>query len=88
MLYLVTTDHFSRSSPRTPEETELLHEQVTTSIEILSKLASKGKILVGGVISAQRKHIFIIDSSAPRVCVTPIKFSWTIRCKNFCMTFI
>ncbi|MBB15653.1 hypothetical protein CMK22_10290 [Candidatus Poribacteria bacterium] len=64
MLYLVTTDHFSRSSPRTPEETELLHEQVTTSIEILSKLESQGKILAGGVISGQRRHIFIIDAES------------------------
>ena len=37
MLYLVTTDHFLQGSPREPEQSKLMFEQVMTSIEILGK---------------------------------------------------
>ena len=62
MLYLVTTDHFLQGSPREPEQNKLLFEQVITSVEILHKLKEEGKILAGGVPSAQRKHVFIIEA--------------------------
>ena len=39
MLYLVTTDHFLQGSPREPEQSKLMFEQVMISIEILGKLA-------------------------------------------------
>ena len=64
MLYLVTTDHFLQGSPREPEQSKLMFEQVMTSIEILAKLEAEGKILAGGVPSAQRKHVFIIEAES------------------------
>lgn len=34
------------------------------SVEILSKREAEGKILASGVLSAQRKHVFIIDAES------------------------
>ncbi|HHZ89355.1 TPA: hypothetical protein EYN65_02165 [Candidatus Poribacteria bacterium] len=64
MLYLVTTDHFLQGSPREPEQSKLMFEQVMTSIEILGKLEEEGEILAGGVPLAQRRHVFIIKAES------------------------
>ena len=64
MLYLVTTDHFLQGTPRSPEQTELLFEQVIGSLKILNELQVKGKILAGGTPSGQRKHVFFIEANS------------------------
>ena len=64
MLYLVTTDHFLQGIPRSPEQTELLFEQVMSSLKILNELQAEGKILAGGTPSGQRKQVFFIEANS------------------------
>ncbi|MBB15996.1 hypothetical protein CMK22_12040 [Candidatus Poribacteria bacterium] len=64
MIYLVITDRGGQTFPRSPEDLELLFDQLVDTLEILSKLKAKGKILAGGMPSGQRKHTFIIEAES------------------------
>ena len=62
MIYLVITDRGVQAFPRSPEDLELLFDQLVDTLEILSKLKARGKILAGGMPAGQRKHTFIIEA--------------------------
>ena len=64
MIYLVITDRGGQAFPRSPEDLELLFDQLVDTLEILSKLKARGKILAGGMPAGQRKHTFIIEAES------------------------